>query len=302
MTTRIVIDWGTSNFRGYRFGARGEVAETRQAAAGILTVENGGFEAVLRSEIGDWLQPDAEIFLSGMITSRNGWVETPYVETPATLASLAAGAVEHRLDGGVTLRFMPGVAQRSPTPDVMRGEEIQVFGAIGEGETATLVHPGTHCKWVRVEQGAISAFRTFMTGEMFAVLTKHSILGRLIPEEERAFDKAAFEGGVRQAASNASAGLLNDLFTARSGALLGAFAPPAIADRLSGLLIGHEIRSGLALGWTDAPPLLFGDPELCERYEAAFGIMGRSTRRGADDATVEGFRRLGRLEQASVAS
>jgi 2-dehydro-3-deoxygalactonokinase len=292
---RIVVDWGTSNLRAYRFGADGAVAETRQAAAGILTVSDRAFEAVLRREIGDWMAPGGEIFLSGMITSRNGWIETPYVETPATLRALADGAVERRLEDGVRLRFLPGVCQRSPTPDVMRGEEIQVFGAIEPGATGTLVHPGTHGKWVRVEKGAIVGFRSFMTGEVFAVLKKHSILGRLIPEASQPFNERAFTAGVRHAASAESAGFLNDIFTTRSGVLLGAFPPEEIEDRLSGLIIGREVASGLAFGWTDEPPLLFGDDALCARYALAFAILGHPVRRGGEDATVEGFRRLNAL-------
>ncbi len=236
-----------------------------------------------------------------MITSRNGWIETPYVETPATLHALADGAVEKRLDDGARLRFLPGVCQRSPTPDVMRGEEIQVFGAIEPGATGTLVHPGTHGKWVRVEKGAIVGFRSFMTGEVFAVLRQHSILGRLIPEGGRPFDQRAFEAGVRHAASADSAGFLNDIFTARSGALLGAFPPEEIEDRLSGLIIGREVMSGLALGWTDEPPLLFGGDALCARYARAFAILGCTIRRGGEDATVEGFRRLNSLPSTGEA-
>jgi 2-dehydro-3-deoxygalactonokinase len=206
--------------------------------------------------------------------------------------------VERTLGDGARLRFLPGVCQRAPLPDVMRGEEIQVFGAVGEDESGVLVHPGTHCKWVRVEDGAIAGFRTFMTGEIYGVLTKHSILGRLIPAGERGFDRDAFADGVRQALSDASAGLLNDLFTARSGALLEAFPAGAIADRLSGLLIGHEVQSGLALGWSDAPPILFGEPALTERYALAFAIAGRGSRPGPEQATVKGFERLSRLPAA----
>ena len=105
----------------------------------------------------------------------------------------------------------------------------------------------------------------------------------------------AFEAGVRHAASSDSAGFLNDIFTTRSGVLLGAFPPEEIEDRLSGLIIGREVMSGLALGWTDGPPLLFGDDALCTRYARAFEILGRSVRRGGEDATVEGFRRLNAL-------
>ena len=140
---RLIVDWGTSNFRAFRFDEKGEVAETRQAPRGILTVETGGFEAVLLAQIGDWIGEGTEILLSGMITSRNGWLETPYIEAPAEMADLRNRAITSRLSQGAPLLFLPGVCSRHPTPDVMRGEEIQVFGSIGPEEDATLVLPGT---------------------------------------------------------------------------------------------------------------------------------------------------------------
>lgn len=292
---RIVVDWGSSNFRAYRFAADGQVIDTHQAPAGILAVENNAFEAVLMREIGPWIDGAAEVFLSGMITSRNGWLETPYVETPASLAQLAEGAKTLALASGTTLRFLPGVMARSPMPDVMRGEEIQVFGSVTSTASATLILPGTHSKWVRVEHGRITGFRTFLTGELYALLKTNSIVGRLIPPGERPFDAAAFRTGVRQAFAAVSAGLLNDIFTTRSGALLGDFTADAMADRLSGILIGHELRSGLALGWDGGEPTLIADPALCERYQEAFAAIDRTAIRGPDHAAVEGFRKLSSL-------
>ena len=298
MLKRIVVDWGTSNFRAYRFDDRGALTETHQAQAGILSVTPGGFEAVLEREIGGWLDGSAEVFLSGMITSRNGWVETPYVEMPATLEALAAGAVHRRTARGTALHFLPGVAARVPLPDVMRGEEIQIFGSIAPGESATLVLPGTHSKWARVEAGRLVAYRTFMTGEMFAVLKGHSILGRLMPQEPVGSPEA-FAAGVRQAGVDTSAGLLNDVFTTRSGALLATFPPAEIADRLSGILIGHEIAGGLKLGWPSDDLILVGDEDLCARYGQALALLGKASRMGPKHATVEGFTRLGALGRAA---
>jgi 2-dehydro-3-deoxygalactonokinase len=288
---RIIVDWGSSNFRAYRFDAKGDVAETRQAQAGILTVQDKAFETVLQREIGDWITPGAEILLSGMITSRNGWLETPYVETPASLDQLAAGARTMALGSGATLSFLPGVAARKPMPDVMRGEEIQVFGTVGDA-SAVCILPGTHSKWVQTERGRITEFRTFLTGETYALLVASSIIGRLIPAGAGNPDEAALRAGVAQAFSGSSAGLLNDVFTCRSGALLGEFPVEQISERLSGILIGHEIRSGLALGWDTAAMWLVGDVALCKRYQVAFEAIGKAARLGPAHATVEGFRRL----------
>lgn len=291
---RIVVDWGSSNFRAYRFDASGAVAARHQAEAGILTVRDGGFESVLEREIGGWFDAGSTLLLSGMITSRNGWVETPYAFAPATLEDIAAQAVTRRSTRGASLRFLPGVAQRAPTPDVMRGEEIQVFGAIRPGESATVVLPGTHSKWTRVEAGRIEGFRTFLTGETFALMKTHSIIGRLIPPGERAFDEAAFRAGVAQARAG-SLSLLNDVFTTRAGALLGAFGPETIADRLSGLLIGHEIAAGLTLAG-EGRLLIVGESALTQRYLVALDGFGRAAEAAPADAAVEGFRRLAALE------
>ena len=296
---RIIIDWGTSNFRAYRFAGDGEISATHHAACGILSVENDDFEATLLREIGSWIDAKSEIFLSGMITSRNGWLETPYVEAPASLADLRAGARSMVLAKGAKLSFLPGVCMRAPTPDVMRGEEIQVFGSIAPEETATLILPGTHSKWVRVEEGRLTSFRTFMTGELFATLKAHTILGRLIPPDNLAADEVAFLKGVRQAYAAGSAGILHELFTARSGVLLGALAPKAISEFLSGLLIGAEISGGGALGWADRPLVLVGDIKLCARYQQALEALGFACRTGPAEATVAGFRRLAGRQEAS---
>jgi 2-dehydro-3-deoxygalactonokinase len=297
-TGRIIVDWGTSNFRAFRFGPDGDILERRQAPAGILSVTDSAFEATLLRETGDWIGTNSEVWLAGMITSRNGWVETPYLEAPATLEGLAMGAVTRPGPKGSTLRFLPGVCLRSPLPDVMRGEEIQVFGAVGPTCSATLVLPGTHSKWVLAKKGALADFRSFMTGEVFAALSKHTILGRLIPADPAPFNRTAFEAGVMLAAeaSGGAAGLLNAIFTTRSGVLLEAFAAGEIADRLSGILIGSEIAGAARLGWIDGPVMLIGDAALCARYRAAFEALGHVALDGPAEPTVEGFRRLARLE------
>lgn len=299
---RIIVDWGTSNFRAFRFGADSAILERREAPAGIMSVADSAFEAALLHEVGDWIETGSEIWLAGMITSRNGWVETPYLEAPATLEALAAGAVTRPGPKGSVLRFLPGVCLRAPLPDVMRGEEIQVFGSVAPDGRATLILPGTHSKWVRAENGALRDFRSFMTGEVFAALSKHTILGRLIPETPGPFDAAAFVAGVKLAADPASggAGVLNAIFTTRSGVLLEAFPAGEIADRLSGILIGAEIAGAAALGWIDGPVMLIGAPGLCARYRAALEALGHVALDGPAEPTVEGFRRLARLEGESV--
>lgn len=299
---RIVVDWGSSTFRAYRFDGDGAMRDSHRADAGILAVPDGRFDATLDQQIGTWITPRSQILLSGMITSRNGWVETPYVPCPATLTSIATGARLRHHSSGAKLTFLPGVSSLTPSPDVMRGEEVQVFGSIAPGETTMVVLPGTHSKWVSVDAGAITGLRTFLTGEMFALLRRHSIVGRLIPDGEVAFDANAFLSGVRQAQSAGSISLLNDVFTARSGALLEAFPATEIADRLSGILVGHELKAGLRLAEAKryhGAILLVGEAELTQRYALALADLGRLTRFGPVHAAVEGFRRLTMLESSA---
>jgi 2-dehydro-3-deoxygalactonokinase len=293
---RIVVDWGSSNFRAYRFGTDGLIGERHQAEAGILTVRDGAFEDVLEREIGHWIDSETEILLSGMITSRNGWVETPYLEPPTSLSDIAAKAFTRQARTGARLLFLPGVCNRVPQPDVMRGEEIQVFGAVSPDEEALVVLPGTHSKWVSVRAGAITGFSTFLTGEMFALLRQHSIIGRLIPLTAASENEGEFRDGVKLGFSGNPRGLLNDVFTARAGALLGDFTPAVIAERLSGILIGHEIRAGLdSTIMPGLTPLLVGEAALIARYRIAFGELGLACATGPDHAAVEGFRKLGAL-------
>jgi 2-dehydro-3-deoxygalactonokinase len=291
----IVVDWGTTNFRAWRLDAGGTIAEAHAAPAGILSVADGAFEDVLEREIGGWLAPGVPVLLSGMITSRNGWRETPYVEAPATLSALRDGAVRITARSGALLHFLPGVCMRKPAPDVMRGEEIQVFGAVAEAESATVILPGTHSKWVRVEEGRLVSFCTFMTGELYALLMQHSIIGRL--PGTGAAHAGAFAAGVG-AAGRTDSGLLNEIFQLRAGTLLQTFAAEDVPERLSGLLIGREIRAAFELGGITRRILLVGDPKLCERYRAAFSIFGIAPEIGPEHATIAGFRKLNALERA----
>ena len=284
----IAIDWGTSSLRGYLLDADGQLCDQRSDARGILACE-GDFAGVLASLIGDWPGP---IVLSGMIGSRNGWIEQPYLPCPATLADAAAALQPHqdpRLPGR-TLWFVPGVAVAAAgaTPDVMRGEETQLFGLdIGEAP-AQVCLPGTHSKWATLERGAITGFRTAMTGEMFALLRQHSLLGRLM-EDGEAHDAAAFAHGVQR--SGEAGGLLHHLFGVRALGLFERLAPAAAPAYLSGLLLGHEIR---ALADTGRPVHLIGAAALGTRYAQALQLLGLTPVQTPETLAAQGLYRLAR--------
>lgn len=274
----IGLDWGTSTLRAYLIGDDGAVLETRAEPWGIMQLPPGGYAAALDAVTSEWRTrgPDLPIIASGMVGSAQGWTEAPYCPAPAGAAELARAL--HPAGEG-RLAIVPGVVQRGVSPNVMRGEETQIVGALamhpGLADDAMLVLPGTHSKWVRVSRAHIGAFTTFMTGELFAVLSASSILGRLArdagrPVTEEA-EREAFARGV-MAAGDAAQGLAPTLFSARSLVLTGQLAAEASLAYLSGLLIGDEVRCGLAEG---APPdALIGDRALCERYRSALALFG----------------------------
>ena len=299
----IGLDWGTTSFRAYCLDAAGAVLEARSAPAGILKVPEGDFEEVLEREIGPWLaeRPDLPVIASGMITSRQGWIEVPYRPCPAGSAEIAGALLRHRTAAGRTIHFVPGlsIVGADGVPDVIRGEETQIIGAVGGAVGGAepgavrgrrlLVLPGTHSKWALVEDGRVVWFATFMTGELFELLSEHSILGRLIAGADH--DDAAFRRGLAYARGSGG-GLLKRLFSARTLCLFGELPEPEVASYLSGLLIGTELRE--ALDCLEEPPAgqgitVVGGADLCARYLAAIEDAGLRGRRASDDAGARGL-------------
>ena len=282
----IGVDWGTSSLRAYRLAASGAVLERRESARGILHVEPGGFPDALRDAVGDWIAAgERRVLLSGMVGSRQGWREAPYVPCPAGLAELAAGLVPAPFsDADVFLTPGVSAADGSGTPEVMRGEETQVLGA--SAPAALVCLPGSHSKWARVADGRILGHETHLTGETFAALRGHTILGRLM--RDGAPDPAAFNRGVARAGE--PGGLLHHLFGVRALGLFGQLAEEDAAGYLSGLLIGHEVRAALPPG---AAVHLIGAAPLCALYARAIELCGGRSSQDEGDAAARGLAALG---------
>ncbi len=285
----IAIDWGTSSLRGARFDAQGQRLEERHFARGILTVGAGEFPAVLEECFGDWRQQnDALCLLSGMVGSRQGWQEAAYCPCPAGFAELGQHLLW--LEPG-RMAIVPGlsVQQHDGLPfaqhDVMRGEEIQIFGALSLAgvQDATVVLPGTHSKWAQVQQGRVTQFRSFMTGEVYALLSQHSILSRTLPAEAP-WHGVTFRHAVQLAQRTPS--VLSSIFATRTLALFDTLPAEQHASFLSGLLIGEELRAMQAHN-TDAL-LLVGSATLTSRYACALQTLGCSARSLGDEATWAG--------------
>ncbi|MDE2446261.1 MAG: 2-dehydro-3-deoxygalactonokinase [Alphaproteobacteria bacterium] len=283
----IALDWGTTSFRAYHVDTDGTVLESRADAEGILAVKDGGFDAVLEKHISDW-DKSVPIIASGMITSRQGWVECPYVDCPAAAEDLAKSIRTHKTSTGRTLHFITGLHYHSPTieHDVLRGEETQVFGALASGATH-FITPGTHSKWISVSGGQIVNFATYMTGESFALFRNHSILGRLMKDGPH--DAAAFSKGVSRA-TQTPADILHTLFSVRSLGLFNAITPECLASYLSGLLIGCEIASAVKHHQCRETYLVLGSPSLAANYVAALKLIGLNVQTGDPLCAIQGQR------------
>jgi 2-dehydro-3-deoxygalactonokinase len=312
----IALDWGTTSLRAYKLAADGVVLEQRALSSGIMQLPktpriiNGrecvdGFELAFDEACGDWLeaQPDLPVIACGMVGSAQGWREAAYCETPADVANLGNSLQTVVSLRGTRLHIVPGVIQRSRLPNVMRGEETQVLGVLQNlpveaGADLLIGLPGSHSKWVDVVDGCITHFDTFMTGEVFAVLSEHSILGRT-QQQGATFDALAFDRGVQVAQSaDGELGVLSTLFSARTLGLTGELSPTAQADYLSGLMIGHELAA-LATAQRrrrnnpNLPSIiLIGNAQLCARYSRALDACGFANVTLAEQATERGLWQL----------
>lgn len=286
----IAVDWGTSRVRAWRLAEDGRVRERKALDAGVMAVARNEFASILDAMVGAWCaEGEGPLFLCGMVGGRQGWTEVPYVKCPASLDEIAAGVRELRWKHGIAY-IVPGLhcEDAQGMPDLLRGEESQALGAMAllpPGD-ALLCLPGTHSKHVRVSGERIAGFETYMTGEAFAVLLDHSILGRLA--EGRDIDPAAFEAGVANGAKGGA--LSHQLFGVRTRAITGELAPQQVAGYLSGVLVGHEVAN--------LPPRsivhVAAEPALRDLYLRALAATGRSARELDADVAAAGIYRLAR--------
>ena len=283
----VAVDWGTSSLRGALINSEGLVLEKRAFPQGILQVAHGQFQNVFEQRFGDWIDTKTLCLISGMAGSRQGWREAPYCPCPSGFEDLAQHLQWIEKD---RIGIVPGLSTwNDDTPDVMRGEEIQIFGALTtqQIQTAQFVLPGTHSKWAHVSDGKICAFKTFMTGEFYALLSQHSILAKTcLPDAP--LKKEVFIDGVMQ--SQKPGGLLHHAFTARSLALFEKLNPAQSSSYISGLLIGEEIKAAKAEMQAQGTPLfILGNGQLTQRYGFAMEALGLTATALADEVTWSGL-------------
>jgi 2-dehydro-3-deoxygalactonokinase len=269
----VAVDWGTSSFRGWLMSAGGEAIAESRGSEGMLHCVGSGFAPVLRHHLARLGASDGlSVLICGMAGARQGWIEAPYVKTPTRLEALHEGAI--RVDAHGDIRILPGIAQaRADRPDVMRGEETQLLGVTEPDFTGLVCIPGTHSKWIRIERGHVVEFSTYMTGELFSVISQHSILAHAVePDGPLPADSAPFREGLAAALATPS-GLSASLFRLRAAQLLGFEQPSDGAARLSGLLIGTEIADVRRQYGAQALRLI-GAGQLGRLYEAALKAQG----------------------------
>jgi 2-dehydro-3-deoxygalactonokinase len=273
------IDWGTTNRRAYLLGADGALLRRHEDEYGILKVGVGNFEASLSALLETLGLEAADIVMSGMVGSRNGWHQVPYLTTAHPLAALPDALIDIAAPfEGVRCRIVPGyqAVDAHGTPDVMRGEETQIFGALrAAGDDAWYLLPGTHSKWVHVAQGRITEIMTFMTGELFALLSAHGTLASLKSDDATLAEP--FEAGLQAAQRS---GFTHAAFGCRALVVTDTMPAAHASSYLSGLLIGAELagirqKSG---EYPRGPVQIIGSPKLAARYAEALRLFDMPSR------------------------
>ena len=286
-TEWIAVDWGTSNLRAWVFDQDGQTFQKLSSDQGMGTLATDEFEAVLLSLIDPFLSDTkTPVICCGMVGAKQGWSEAPYATVPCApptaLTAVKVSAQDPRLD----VRTLPGLQQPEPA-DVMRGEETQIAGylALNPNFDGTLCLPGTHTKWVQISAGEVVSFRTFMTGELFALLSQHSVLRHSVGGSP---DQEAFKSAVQDALARPQQ-LASRLFGIRANGLLHGTDQAASTGALSGQLIGAELAAAKPY-WLGQAVTLIGDQSLCDLYAHGLNLMAVQPEvRVGDDLTLAGL-------------
>lgn len=271
----LVIDWGTTNFRAFAMSEDNTLLATRELNSGLLNVTNNQFAETLASILEQWIgeYKHLPVYMAGMVGSAKGWHNVSYVSTPAKCKSLNSKAFKFDLPWGAPAVIFPGVSDESRHQqyDVMRGEEVQLFGLASmlSESSFTAVLPGTHSKHAYFSDNSIIQFSSFLTGELFSMVIGHSMLGKGL-EIQKPFEQSAFIQGVNEAQNGA---LTNKLFLAWTHRLFQNLTEHQVPDYISGMLIGYELKE-----LKTKSIYLIGNQALCHRYLLAAKVLSISAK------------------------
>jgi len=281
----IALDWGSTRFRGWLLDPNGIEIDKIDEEFGILNINHSQYIDVFEKQLGSWIKEHGSIpiIAAGMIGSRQGWMETPYLNCPTGPEQLAQNLTYLKINSKlindpISMAIVPGIQYfENGIPDVMRGEETQIAGLLwSQHQVGLCIFPGTHSKWIFTNKGIIESFTTFMTGEIFSLMEKHSIVNRLMVG--KSFNREDFLSGCNQSLSS-SYGFLKQIFSARTMGLFDKVKPKGIYSYLSGIVIGNEIKDGLDnyyknSSYKEKTIIMNGENSLCNLYKIAFEIAG----------------------------
>ena len=289
----IAVDWGTSTFRAYLV-QNNKVSDTIETKDGMKFVKSHLFEQTLLSLIDRWLDDDeiTEILSSGMVGSKQGWEKAPYQQTPCDLKKLNY-ITPILKDTRISLKIFSGVSQIHQ-PDVMRGEETQIAGFLNETPNfnGSICLPGTHSKWVEIRNNNIIKFKTFMTGELFEIISKNSVLIHSVEAEK--IDKIELLNSVDKIFQNPEL-FSNALFQLRADDLINSKGPTIYKSRLSGYLLAIELLGSVEF-WKNNDIVLIGNPDLTEMYQFVLNKKVKSIKKFlSSDMVLEGLKNFKRI-------
>lgn len=285
----IAADWGTTHMRAWAIGEEDNVLAFRESNEGMKDLQQNEFEPVLLKLIESWLDDTkvTTVMACGMVGSKQGWVETPYLKTPCVPIDNQQLTIATTKDNRIKVNFVPGVMQNN-SADIMRGEETQIAGFINKNPdfNGVVCLPGTHTKWVNVKEGQITSFKTFMTGELFGVISNHTLIRHSI--SIKGWNQAGFEAGIHEGFNNPGS-IASNLFSLRAESIVNDLDRDQARSTLSGLLLGVELN-GAQTFWENSNVIIIGSQLLSDNYHQGLKILGgQSQLFSLETATLSGL-------------
>ena len=285
----IAADWGTTHMRAWAIGEEDKVLAFRESNEGMKDLQQNEFEPVLLRLIESWLDNTkiTTVMSCGMVGAKQGWVETPYLKTPCVPIDNNQLTTANTLDKRIIVHLVPGVMQNHPA-DIMRGEETQIAGFINKNQdfNGVVCLPGTHSKWVNINEGQITSFKTFMTGELFGVITNHTLIRH--STSIKGWIQESFEDGIHEGFNNPGL-IASNLFSLRAESIVNNLGRNQARSTLSGLLLGVELN-GAQIYWKNNDVTLIGSELLSNNYNQGLKVLGgQSQSFSVEAATLSGL-------------